>query len=157
MRRAPEDAPDDPPAFTSIAPRILARQSVNSFPFPGAGAETVLGNGGTGRSWEESERTRTSPTARLLVYLTCASLSGHWSTHTTLCRIDLRTRPILVLTSRSILGANRDEFLGRPTEPAHFHTFGRPGGDVLSGLDVRAGGTWLGINRRGRIAVLCVR
>ncbi|EJD50514.1 DUF833-domain-containing protein [Auricularia subglabra TFB-10046 SS5] len=53
-----------------------------------------------------------------------------------------------------VLGANRDEFLARPTEPAHFHAFGAPGDSVLAGRDVRAGGTWLGINRLGRIAAL---
>jgi hypothetical protein len=31
-----------------------------------------------------------------------------------------------------------------------------PEGSVLSGVDVRAGGTWLGINRTGRVAFLLV-
>ncbi|KZV89996.1 DUF833-domain-containing protein [Exidia glandulosa HHB12029] len=53
-----------------------------------------------------------------------------------------------------ILGANRDEFLARPTQAAHFHAFGESGDGVLSGIDIRAGGTWLGINRDGRVAVL---
>ncbi|KAH9038322.1 NRDE protein-domain-containing protein [Lactarius pseudohatsudake] len=51
-----------------------------------------------------------------------------------------------------ILCANRDEFLGRPTLPAHFHSFEAL---VLSGRDMLAGGTWLGINRTtGRIALI---
>ncbi|KAI9465003.1 NRDE protein-domain-containing protein [Lactarius psammicola] len=73
-----------------------------------------------------------------------------------------------------ILCANRDEFLGRPTLPAHFHSFealsqsvstsnvdgpavqqDKGTGSVLSGRDMLAGGTWLGINRStGRIAVI---
>ncbi|KAJ7643661.1 DUF833-domain-containing protein [Roridomyces roridus] len=60
-----------------------------------------------------------------------------------------------------ILCANRDEFLARPTRPAAFHSFGSEHDDddqnrrVLSGLDVSAGGTWLGIApSTGRIAFL---
>ncbi|KAH9035605.1 NRDE protein-domain-containing protein [Lactarius hengduanensis] len=73
-----------------------------------------------------------------------------------------------------ILCANRDEFLGRPTLPAHFHSFealsqptpvsnpdapavrrDKGTGSVLSGRDMLAGGTWLGINRTtGRIALI---
>ncbi|KAH9924345.1 DUF833-domain-containing protein [Epithele typhae] len=66
-----------------------------------------------------------------------------------------------------ILCSNRDEFLSRPTAPAQWHSFGPIGTDVhgdapadpgaptvLSGRDLAAGGTWLGINRTGRIAVL---
>lgn len=80
-----------------------------------------------------------------------------------------------------ILCANRDEFLGRPTLPAHFHSFealsqsasvsvsnadGQTAqqaqgtapalaGSVLSGRDVLAEGAWLGIHRTtGRVALL---
>ncbi|KAI0301125.1 NRDE protein-domain-containing protein [Multifurca ochricompacta] len=75
-----------------------------------------------------------------------------------------------------ILCANRDEFLARPTLPAHFHSFEtfsksvtvtltdhdgglvvqhEGTGSVLSGRDVQAGGTWLGISQRtGRVAFL---
>ncbi|KAH9065201.1 DUF833-domain-containing protein [Lactarius vividus] len=52
-----------------------------------------------------------------------------------------------------ILCANRDEFLGRPTLPAYFHSFEAL--TVLSGRDILAGGTWLGINRTtGRVALI---
>lgn len=44
--------------------------------------------------------------------------------------------------------ANRDEFHGRPTQAAHWHD------EVFSGLDLRAGGTWMGIHRRGRFAAV---
>ena len=70
----------------------------------------------------------------------------------------------------SILCANRDEYLARPTLPAHFHSFealttpapvvqddlkSKSKGNVLSGRDVRAEGTWLGINQStGRVAFL---
>lgn len=64
-----------------------------------------------------------------------------------------------------ILCANRDEYLDRPALPAAWHNFpaGRTKattspelapGNVLSGIDVQAGGTWMGINRAGRIAFL---
>ncbi|KAK0504365.1 NRDE protein-domain-containing protein [Armillaria luteobubalina] len=59
-----------------------------------------------------------------------------------------------------ILCTNRDEFLDRPTLDAGFHSFGRDkqgegcGGDVLSGIDVLGGGTWFGMTRAGRIALL---
>ncbi len=60
---------------------------------------------------------------------------------------------------RLILGANRDEFHERPTAPlSHWHP-GRtmPGsgrGPVLSGRDLRGGGTWMGVARDGRFAAL---
>lgn len=52
----------------------------------------------------------------------------------------------------SILCSNRDEYLSRPTQPAAFHSFG--GQPVLSGIDVRAGGTWLGLTQTGKLALL---
>lgn len=50
-----------------------------------------------------------------------------------------------------MLAANRDEFFARPTQAAgwwddHPH--------VYAGRDLQAGGTWLGINRSGRVAAL---
>ena len=50
-----------------------------------------------------------------------------------------------------IIAANRDEFMDRPTERAHFW------GDtahILAGRDLRAGGTWLGITRTGHFAAI---
>lgn len=60
----------------------------------------------------------------------------------------------LVLTFRlihsRILAANRDEFLSRPTTEAAWHSEfnthqSNNGSNVLSGLDLTAGGTWLGL------------
>lgn len=52
---------------------------------------------------------------------------------------------------RLIVAANRDEFLDRPTQSAHFWP-DHPG--VLAGRDLRFGGTWLGVSKSGRLAVL---
>lgn len=84
-----------------------------------------------------------------------------------------------VLTS-SILASNRDEFLDRPTLPADWHTFApltldsspsaqpKPANTadtepdrepwVISGRDMGnpVGGTWLGLTRDLRLAVLYV-
>jgi uncharacterized protein with NRDE domain len=58
----------------------------------------------------------------------------------------------------SILCTNRDEFLSRPTMAAEFHSFGHEAekASILSGRDLRAGGTWLGMNLSGRVALLYV-
>jgi uncharacterized protein with NRDE domain len=52
---------------------------------------------------------------------------------------------------RLILAANRDEFYDRPTRALAFWK-NRP--DILAGLDMRGGGTWLGITKAGRIAAI---
>ncbi len=46
------------------------------------------------------------------------------------------------------VAANRDEFHARPAEPARWR------GDIFCGIDLTAGGTWLGIHRNGRFAVV---
>jgi uncharacterized protein with NRDE domain len=50
-----------------------------------------------------------------------------------------------------ILAGNRDEFHERPSQAAHW--WSGPDG-ILAGKDLRGGGSWLGINRRGRFAVV---
>ena len=50
-----------------------------------------------------------------------------------------------------IVAANRDEFHGRATATA---TFWDDQPAVLAGRDLEAGGTWLGVNRRGRFAAV---
>lgn len=49
-----------------------------------------------------------------------------------------------------ILAANRDEFHDREASPMAWWE----GEDILAGRDLRAGGTWLGVNRQGRIGLL---
>lgn len=50
-----------------------------------------------------------------------------------------------------IVAANRDEFYERPTAPAAFWS---DAPTVLAGRDLQAGGTWLGIDCRGRFAAV---
>jgi uncharacterized protein with NRDE domain len=50
-----------------------------------------------------------------------------------------------------IVAANRDEFYDRPTARAAFWT---DAPWVLAGRDLKAGGTWLGVDRRGRFAAV---
>jgi uncharacterized protein with NRDE domain len=50
-----------------------------------------------------------------------------------------------------VIAANRDEFLERPTLPlARWQT--ASGQEIISGRDLRGGGTWMGITPAGRIA-----
>ena len=62
---------------------------------------------------------------------------------------------LLALNSHSVyslvLAANRDEFYDRPTAPAGFWS---DDPSILGGRDLKAGGTWLGIDRQGRIAAV---
>ncbi|WP_372827111.1 NRDE family protein [Polaromonas sp.] len=52
-----------------------------------------------------------------------------------------------------VIAANRDEFLDRPTLPlAPWRS--DAGTDIISGRDIRAGGTWLGLTAAGRLAML---
>ena len=52
-----------------------------------------------------------------------------------------------------LIAANRDEHFERPTLP--LHSWRSPAGQtIVSGRDERAGGTWLGMNLTGRIAML---
>lgn len=47
-----------------------------------------------------------------------------------------------------VVAANRDEFHHRPAEAARWR------GDLLCGLDLAAGGTWLGVSGEGRFAAV---
>ena len=53
------------------------------------------------------------------------------------------THPLIVLS-------NRDEFHARPTEPAAWNAED----SVLGGVDLQAGGRWLGVSRDGKFATL---
>lgn len=50
---------------------------------------------------------------------------------------------------RVVIAANRDEFHARPAAPAAWWDAG-----FLAGRDLKEGGTWLGVDRRGRFALL---
>lgn len=52
-----------------------------------------------------------------------------------------------------LIAGNRDEFFDRPTAP--LHRWALPNGvEVVGGRDLRDGGTWLGVNALGRVAML---
>jgi len=52
---------------------------------------------------------------------------------------------------RLILAANRDEFYERPSLPADFW---KDQQNVLAGRDLKEGGTWLGITKKGKFAAV---
>lgn len=52
---------------------------------------------------------------------------------------------------RLVVVANRDEYHARPTQPAAFWP---QAPTLLAGRDLEAGGTWLGITKRGRFAAV---
>lgn len=53
-----------------------------------------------------------------------------------------------------VVAANRDELFARPTAQADLWTDEESGSQILSGRDLQAGGTWLGITRDGRFAAV---
>jgi len=61
--------------------------------------------------------------------------------------IALNSHPVYKL----IIAGNRDEFFERPTAQA---AFWEDTPDLLAGKDLRAGGTWFGITKQGRIAAI---
>jgi len=50
-----------------------------------------------------------------------------------------------------IFAANRDEFYDRPTEQADYW---KDNPELLAGKDLQAGGTWMGITKKGRFAAV---
>ena len=54
-----------------------------------------------------------------------------------------------------LIGANRDEMVDRPSKPPGRHWPDRP--EVIAGLDMLAGGSWLGINDWGVAAAVLNR
>lgn len=50
-----------------------------------------------------------------------------------------------------LLAANRDEMIDRPWLPPAHHWTGQP--DVVAGIDRVGGGSWLGLNSDGLVAV----
>ena len=53
-----------------------------------------------------------------------------------------------------VVAANRDEFYARPTEPLGWWSPAADAPLVLSGRDLEAGGTWMGLTAAGRLAML---
>lgn len=51
-----------------------------------------------------------------------------------------------------LIAANRDEFHERPTQAAAVWPGGKP--QLYAGRDLRAGGTWMGVDERGRYALV---
>ena len=55
------------------------------------------------------------------------------------------------MPQKLILVANRDEFYNRPTLPVHFWA-DTP--DIIGGKDLKAGGSWLAVSKKGRFAAI---
>jgi uncharacterized protein with NRDE domain len=53
-----------------------------------------------------------------------------------------------------VLASNRDEFFERPTAPLAWWTPDFSGAALLGGRDLQSGGTWLGLSRAGRLALV---
>ena len=53
-----------------------------------------------------------------------------------------------------VIAANRDEFHARPTELLGWWWPAADAPPVLSGRDLEAGGTWMGLTAAGRLAML---
>lgn len=55
---------------------------------------------------------------------------------------------------RLVLAGNRDEYHQRPALPLAAWRPGREHAEVVAGRDLQSGGTWLGVDRQGRCAVV---
>lgn len=53
-----------------------------------------------------------------------------------------------------VIAANRDEFFDRPAAALDWWQPTQESAPILAGRDLQAGGTWLGLNTRGRMAML---
>src|ERR1051325_1484422 len=54
-----------------------------------------------------------------------------------------------------VIGANRDEMIDRPAKPPGRHWPGRA--EIVAGIDLLAGGSWLGVNDWGVTAAVLNR
>lgn len=69
-----------------------------------------------------------------------------------MCLLAIQYR--LVPEAPILVAANREEQYSRPSQPPSIQS-GKP--RVLSGVDVQAGGTWLGVNQHGLLVAVCNR
>lgn len=69
-----------------------------------------------------------------------------------MCLLAIQYR--LVPEAPILVAANREEFYSRPSQVPSIQS-GKP--RVLSGVDVQAGGTWLGVNQHGLVVGVCNR
>jgi uncharacterized protein with NRDE domain len=53
-----------------------------------------------------------------------------------------------------VIASNRDEFFARPAAPMAWWSPASGGPELLSGRDLEAGGSWFGLSRHGRLALL---
>jgi uncharacterized protein with NRDE domain len=53
-----------------------------------------------------------------------------------------------------VIAANRDEFIARPALPLQWWSPTDDGRTILAGRDLESGGTWLGLSKAGRLAVI---
>ncbi len=67
-----------------------------------------------------------------------------------LIALALRQHPRLPL----VIAANRDEFIARPALPLQWWSPTDDDRTILAGRDLESGGTWLGLSRAGRLAVI---
>lgn len=67
-----------------------------------------------------------------------------------LAALALRASPRFPL----VVAANRDEFFDRPAAPLDWWTPAGQAAPLLAGRDLLAGGTWMGLSGRGRLAIV---
>jgi uncharacterized protein with NRDE domain len=65
------------------------------------------------------------------------------------------TLTLLRASDRCLITMNRDDLIARPESPPKLD--GAHGAHMIAPLDLKAGGTWIGLNRHGLVACLLNR